>query len=264
MKTIAIQITNIREEDLLADKEALQSIGVDPICFGLIPFENEIIQAKDFERFDEVIPFGSVKIVRLWKAGHLPANAKIFYGCYDNFDQRFYSGKLRTLLLNFPAGYCRLGEIKERLFGGSAFVKPVNDLKAFAGIIVAEGERISDRLAAGTQDSSLTDNEPILVAPLRPIIREYRSFIVDGRVIDSCAYKFGGMVKWAAASQDEKAELLAYHEEVSEKYRPGRTYVMDTARLPSGELKVIEYNCLNCSGKYACDRAAIYRSVLAE
>ena len=56
-KTIAIQVTNVREESLLADKQALYEIGIEPIYFGLIPFSDEVTGADSFDSFDEVITY---------------------------------------------------------------------------------------------------------------------------------------------------------------------------------------------------------------
>ena len=77
-KTIAIQVTNVREESLLADKQALYEIGIEPIYFGLIPFSDEVTGADSFDSFDEVITFGPVKALKLWQRGLMPKSSIFF------------------------------------------------------------------------------------------------------------------------------------------------------------------------------------------
>ena len=81
-------------------------------------------------------------------------------------------------------------------------------------------------------------------------------------VIDICSYKSGKHVKWGVASQADRSEVAAFHSRVTAIYRPHHTYVIDIARLVSGGLKIVEYNCLNCAGMYVCDRRAIFAAVL--
>ena len=260
MKTIAIQVTNMREEEFLADKQALETLGITPIYFGLIPFSDEIIGAEAFDNFETVIAFGSTKLIRLWQRGLTPKSATVFYD-EIRFDQRIHAEVLGEHLLNHQALYSTLGTERHTLMCKPMFVKPSNDLKAFPGMLVERGQTISQALSQSTQDCSLSNEEPILVAPIRQIDREYRSFIVNGKVIDTCVYKRDGRIAWSPATLVEKSSIKAFADGMSALYTPYHSYVMDTARLVDGELTVIEYNCLNCSGKYACNRVAIFDAV---
>ena len=261
-KTIAIQVTNVREESLLADKQALYEIGIEPIYFGLIPFSDEVTGADSFDSFDEVITFGPVKALKLWQRGLMPKSSIFFYD-RDAFDQWQYRVRLGKHLLNYDASYARLGSIKNKPLPVASFVKPTSDLKAFAGIQVEAGGTVAQALSGATQDNSLSDDELILIAPLHHIAHEYRSFVVNGEIVDTCSYRSCGRLKWDKSIPDEKKAIVTFHDGIADMYRPHHTYVMDTAMLSSGEFKVIEYNCLNCSGKYECNRADIFKALLS-
>lgn len=262
-KTIAIQVTNIRynsEEQLLEYKSACEKLNIDPIYFGLIPFSNEITGAERFSDYASVIPFGSIKIVKLWMQGLLPKSTKIFY---DNirFDQYYYAGFLPGRILNVGSNTF-LGAIKDRVYPDGCFVKPTKDLKAFPGLLIPPGGTIAEELSKSQQSSDLTDEEIVLVAPIQIIQQEYRCFIVDGKFISGSTYKVASEVRWKPLTAAEEDELSDYFQIIKALYEPSKAYVIDFARMDNNELKVIEYNCINCAGMYCADRAKVFQALL--
>lgn len=261
-KNFAIQLNHIQEKELLEDKLALDEIGfTDPIYYGLIPFSDEISGAERFDDYDVVIPYGTVKLIKLWQKGLLPKSTKIFYD-EPRFDQRSYKDALGRLLLNHRAVYSTLGEVKDIPVQTHTFIKPTRDLKAFAGIVVDRGRTPGEEIFSRPQSSDLSDDEPILMAPLRNVVREYRNFVVGGKLIDSAVYKINDRVTYEVPTTEERRCIDDFFKEVQSRYEPLDTYVVDFAKMVSGDMTVIEYNCFNCAGMYCVDRRKIFKAVI--
>jgi hypothetical protein len=181
MKTIAIQLNHTKDNELLEDKYALEEIGVEPIYYGLFPFSNDVTGTEDFSKYESVIPFGTVKLLILWQGGFLPPNTKIIYD-EARFDQANYKNALSAHLLNHDAVYTTLDRVKDVPVNWPTFIKPTRDLKAFAGVIVEQDRTPGEEIFSQMQCTFLKDDEPVLMAPLKKIKREYRNFVVNGEI----------------------------------------------------------------------------------
>ncbi len=131
--------------------------------------------------------------------------------------------------------------------GESMFVRPTKDLKSFPGGVVT-GDTV-EKWLAGLEDTS------VRVAASRPreIIAEYRLFIVGGRIITGSQYKANGRL------YSKRIETSGYEpfEMAVNGWLPMDTCVMDMALTPEGEYRVVEFNCINCSGFYDHDLKAL-------
>lgn len=266
-KNIAIQLTHMREQELLENKLALEAVGVDPFWFGTIPFTDELTGLENLDAYDVVVPFGATKVVKLYTSGKLNPTLRVFYDTLL-FDQRHYGPLLGGRSLNAECTFTLFGRIKDVPLERASFIKPARDLKAFAGMIVEAGDTPGSAIFGHMiQDSAFGENpdsEPVLIAALRDdIVREYRNFIVGGKRIASSTYKIGTKITYEPVSIREEEILDRFFEEVASVYSPGDTYVVDFALLASGELKVIEFNCINCCGMYSIDRRKLFEAILA-
>ena len=260
--TIAIQMTCIPEQELLEERYALEELGITPIWYGLIPFADEITNSEEFVNYDRVVPFGTVKLLKLWMERKLPPQCVIFYD-HAKFDQHFYAGAVGPHLLNYPAKYYKLGDVKDQELDRPVFVKPTHDLKAFGGLVVHSGHTIGQEVYGRMHDSALTDEEEILVADVRDdITREYRNFVVGGELVDSCIYKIGSRVTYEPMTAEEREQIVAYFKNTKHAYQPGDTYVVDYARLENGDFKIIEFNDIHCSGMYCIDRRKLFKAIM--
>lgn len=120
------------------------------------------------------------------------------------------------------------------------FVRPLHDTKSFNGGIYSPL-------------SELPDVECI-VAPIQQIQKEFRFFVLGGKIIGSSQYKMNGSL-FPSSIVDRNATGFA--EKMIEKFDfPG--YVIDIAT--SGErCSIVELNCFNASGFYEID---LYRFIL--
>ena len=261
MPVIALQDVLIPHSELVRDLKACADAGINPVTFGLIPFSDEI--TSDCDIHVNAVPFGSVKLVRLWQQRKTPKAWRVFYD-EERFDQRTWAKAIGDTALNGPLKMREtvLGAVKDTKWSEPVFVKPANDLKAFAGMVVNTGETIAQRLAEGTQDSSLQDDQPIIWAPRQEIECEFRCWMHDDYMIEASRYKTGQKADHRPVSEDERLMLANKTAQIASWFTPHMFYVVDIAVMLNGDKRVVEYNCFNCSGRYAADRAKIFKAVL--
>lgn len=256
----AYQFTNRKDEDIEKFIDACKKIGIEPILYGLIADELEMTNSEEFQKNEFVIPFGTTKMLHLYNCSGMPENTLVFY---DNmmFDQDSYRFHLKDLLLNYHAFYLPYEQIKHTTFDYPVFMKPSSDLKAFDGCIVEAGDTLERTISNGRRSKYLTDETLVLFSVEKQIEKEFRCFVVDGKIIDISSYKSDDVVQWKHPTIEERQKCEDFFQQVSSKYRPDDCYVVDFC-LSDGTMKVVEYNCIHCSGFYTCDIAKILSAMV--
>lgn len=164
----------------------------------------------------------------------------------------------KAYLLNGGGRFLRLYDIPASLERGNKlyFVRPVEDSKAIAGAVMTADEIRSmaanvlrlreDELVEGAlgHDTELMLCQPVVIR------KEWRLWVVDGRIVTWSLYKVGSRVVYRHEIEDEALafgrSMVALHRE----YSPA--YVMDVCRTDEG-YRIIETNCINAAGFYAAD-----------
>lgn len=155
-------------------------------------------------------------------------------------------------LLNQEALYTTIDQLPPH--EEPVFIKPVDDQKAFIGGILFPDETIHERFLYG----NLKGDIPILVAPVRYPETEYRFMVVDKCIITGSQYKQGRTI---TIQSTIPPDVQRHAEYLAQLYQPADIFTMDVARMPDGSVNVVEYNCWNASGQYACDMTAMYQAV---
>jgi hypothetical protein len=257
-------ILGTREARLLA---ALKNQNVEVFDFGVLPFTNQITGTSFAEVSEVSFVHCSTKALQLIKTRKAMYDdrlnsadvqrlfeAKIFYD-FEAFDFAVYSQhadlKANKLLLNHDARVFKIKDVQDHLFEYEVFCKPTKDLKLFNGTIIEPGYSLLMKLAGGMMDSSyhrmVKAGETLLIAPPKEVQDEFRFFVVDGEVVSSSKYMSCGTL---STSPTIEPRVLAAAVDYAKVYQPARVFVMDLCTLPSGEIKIVEYNCANCSGVY--------------
>lgn len=138
------------------------------------------------------------------------------------------------------------------------FVRPDSDSKSFAGMVFLFGDlkrRFGD--LDGT-NPYLDSNTKVLVSVVKEIEKEWRCFIVEGKVVSASRYRVYGSL--SVDPGDVPDDMIDFCERMSRIYRPHAVFVMDAA-LYQGQYKVIECNCFNGSGTYQHDLVKIVEAV---
>lgn len=223
----------------------------EPVCYiirGGTRILDVLAQSEDITTFSDQltaaqIAQGSEHLKRL-KAG-------MFYDV-EKFDQAFYS-RLDLPLINRNARFYSVKESLDLTFKEHVFVKPSRDLKAFNAGVLEAGVSVGDYIKHQAHQAFAMD-ETLVVAPLKTIYSEYRFFIVNQEVITCSTYRLGGKV---FISSDVPDDLIKSAQQLCKLYQPHDVFTMDLAQTSEG-IEIIEYNCWNASGAYACDLQKIF------
>jgi len=234
---------------------ALDRLEQDYEIVKVVPFAHEIIPDMDFDLDKKVLIMGSDSLIKA-------AQKKNWWpGAFtnENFHHSVWKRELGDVLLNHDASVVRFEDVVPPEEDKSFFIRPAFDFKIFAGTVITPESFISWRDKAVAYGDTLNADTEVVVAPYREILQEYRFFVVNGMIVAESSYKIGNRVI-SNDAVDWDVGLFAVM--VNARWQPAYAYVMDVARTKDG-LKVIEYNCINASGFYACDCLKIVQSLSA-
>lgn len=257
---IALQDTNIGYDKINELYDACLSLDYRPNTFGIL--SDSLSPTEPF--LENSVLFGATKLIKLWLRQLLPSNAVIFYDL-RKFDQAYYHGILGDELLNANGKFHAFGKVKHYVPERPMFIKPSNDLKAFSGQVIFPGQHdVEGSLNAVKMiDVDFDDNHTVLINfDLVKIRAEYRVFVVNGKIIDVSQYMLDGQVVPSIVDEQTRWKVINYVQAMQRIYQPHDHYVVDVAITHKGEMKIIEYNCLNCSGMYHIDRSAVFNAIL--
>jgi hypothetical protein len=177
---------------------------------------------------------------------------------HARFEPANYTQVLGDLMLNHDAVLLTCEELAESELDPSDkfFLRPNDDSKAFTGQVMTFREYRQWYGQRGDTDYvELAPDMRVLYSSLKTIKAEYRTFVLDKKVITSSQYL-------PQARQFTPPEVVEFAEHVAERYTPADAFVCDVAWTADG-LKVIEFNCINGSGFYNADVDTIVRGLSA-
>jgi hypothetical protein len=131
------------------------------------------------------------------------------------------------------------------------FMRPVKDDKAFSGKRFSAGEVLTwvSDLHNAENDGIELLNTQVLKSSLKHILREYRFFIVDGKIATESRYRLGGRVSY---NENVDPEAVEFVESMLYRWNPAPAYALDVALTDSG-YRIIETNSINSAGFYHAD-----------
>lgn len=242
----ALQTTLINQDHAKEILDALKSIDKPFVFADPFPFTEQLVE--EIEGVD-YIPYGSTTLMKI-------AAKRGWEGlAFDplTFDHREWVEE-RLDMLNQGARHIPIREANVFLRSLSPqtlmFIRPVGDLKLFSGMVAAAVEALS-------HFSALNLDEVVVIADVHSLRAEWRCFIVDGNVVSVSMYRCENR---QLLRREDNPAVLSQMRVLAEGWLPHVNCVMDVA-LSSGSFKVIEFNCINASGFYACDVALVLRAM---
>jgi hypothetical protein len=240
-----VQKNVFREENYDKIFDALERLDLEYEVVDCRPFIEEVECSTTRK---DVFPFGSVKLSRLSsKMDWVPGS---FYG--GNHDYNIYSKFYKENLLNYDSKIQSLKD--EIIWEGSQdvkFIRPCKDSKLFTGALFTK-IKWEDRLLQikSYKESTQYDFEDLIqISSPKVIYKEARVWVVDGKIVTSSYYHFKHNVEWREYVDPEGLEFV---EEMIKLYQVADAFVMDICLTPDG-WKIVEINCINCSGFYMGD-----------
>lgn len=253
-------------EELL---RTLNRFGIPHQIVKPVPFTSKLIhpntdptQYRDVEDIPEVeidsegptVVCGSTSLNRIAKEkGWVPGTF-----LNENFDFSIWKEKYSPYLLNEDARVCRFADVD---FQNETFIRPCDDSKSFPGTIISRTDFKEWQKRVCQLDSSengLSANSLVVVASPKTIYREYRFFVVDAEVISGSLYKIGDQIH-----HDSNVDPLVWKfaQEMVDRWRPARAFVIDIAMVVEDGLCVVEINNINSAGFYGANVPKIVFSI---
>jgi hypothetical protein len=227
---------------------------------GLIPFSRELTSDQPVEGID-YIPYGST----LMSTVGLECGWKGLYLNLDTFNYRAAVNNRKDMLNDdlILSAEDVVYYMEHQTHGEDCdwFIRPSHDLKQFSGQVISAKDCVVWLKEAMQHDMSgsykINKDTPIVVAEPKNIDAEWRWFIVGGEIIDGSMYRAHGQL-----IKQHETDPGVYREaqNLADGWLPAPCVVMDTA-LVNGELKVIEFNCINASGFYNHNVDLIFSSL---
>lgn len=243
---------------------ALRENGVPFTVVKIVPFSHELTWFDGGSIPEADVPtmvWGMTCVEQLsekkgWKPG-------VFKN--ENFDMRVLLENYGHFMLNSDGKFYEMGQVPE--FEGARFIRPVHDTKSFTGDVINGDEfkvwqqQLYDLKGEFT---TLDTTTPVMVASPKKLGTECRFFIVDGKVVSGSTYRVDGrpLRKRVDMNYPLAMPLREFAESMVRTWNPCQAFVMDVARVVgSDDFKIVEINCLNSSGFYDTDMAAVVRAI---
>lgn len=237
-----IQENVFREENYDKIFETMKRLKLP---YEILRFDKNGEFNKLMNRRKDVFVFGSVRAARL--ATQMEWTPGSFYG--ENHDFQIYKDHYRKNLLNYDS---LLKDIADPIVWETnevKFIRPSKDSKVFNGKLYSK-IKWEDTVQM-VKDKYLGIMPPVTIQVTSPkkIYKEARIWVVDGKIVTSSYYKFNENVVW---TEDVEPEGLEFAQRMVDLYKVAPAFVMDICLTPDG-WKIVEINCVNCSGFYRGD-----------
>lgn len=232
--------------------QALGRLDIPYTWHKVVPFVGELIPEPAVADPENVVMFGAYSLWRYAEAkGYWPGVFKLRPFVQEQAWHPY-------LLNGADALFMPLRDVPERLAddGREWFLRPVDDSKEEPGNVKSTGEiiRVAERVLVLDEDeipdgSLRHDTLLMLTKPVR-ILREWRIWAVNGRVVTYSLYKDGSRVIHRHEIDDDVLDFAQRMVDINPGY--SRAYVIDICRTEEG-LKLLETNCVNAAGFYSAD-----------
>jgi hypothetical protein len=221
---------------------ALDELQVRWIPIGLVPFSWEITGIDPNESKDNAIFYGSTKLVEK-VAAEKEYTPGVFYE--ENWFEQAEWIKHHPSMLNSDSKLLTIKELKENWPIEVSFIRP-RAVKSFVGQVIEPDEKDS----WSEENSELPDDCELYLSPTHNIEREWRFFIVDGKIVTGSLYKWCRILR---TKEEIPKDIWENAQKLADIWLPSPNIVMDVCQLRNYTLKIVEWNCISCSGGYNSD-----------
>jgi hypothetical protein len=223
------------------------------VC-DVIPFTRIITSDEPLEG-TEYIPYGSTLLSTMgldfgWRGHYLDLDVMNYRAFIEN----------RKDMLNDMV--MSVQDARNFLSGSDPyskwFTRPSEDLKQYSGVVMEAGEIVpwftSMMEAVGGGSYYMDPKTEVVLSTPKIISAEWRWFIVGGKIVSGSLYRAHGQLR---KIRELDVPVIEEAQALADIWLPHPCVVMDTA-LVDGEMKVVEFNCINASGFYANDIPAVF------
>lgn len=251
---------NIYSEDgWIRLTDTLDRLGIAYGTHKCIPFVGTL-EPEPTPPPGPVVVMGSYTLAReAQKRGWIPG---VFLN--ENFDYEVQYKHWGHLMFNADAWTGKLKDVPEQL--NPFFIRPLHDNKAFTGYVTdwpdfkiwLEREQRQSKLYPQDGGAYFNEDTPVLVSTKKTIVREYRTWIVDSKVITMSLYKTG---TWKHSEECTEDRVRSFANFCASIFCPARAFVLDIFEDNYSHLYIGEVNNLNSSGFYAADMQKLVAAI---
>lgn len=241
-----IQDNLIAERDRSNISKHLDEMNIEHEEVIVIPFSKELPKFTIDDK--ENIYYGSTTFMNNLYREMKPKG--LFFN--DNFSMSNYLDKWGEHMLNTESEIIKISEAvaKYKDDEDQWFFRPDGDGKEFDGQ-VQTGTKMCQILENTVKnDERLCYCSKIMVSKPYNIRKEWRNYIVNGKVITSTRYRQN--FRLSKSGEDIPEDMIKFVEDRCKEYQPHDIFAMDIA-LTGGEYYIIECGCMNSVGFYECD-----------
>ncbi len=239
-------------EDTAKLAAALERLGIEFSWHKVVPFVGNLLPEPVIRDPKAVVLFGSYTLWRYAEANNLePGVFRIRPFVEEEVWHPF-------LLNGADALFLRLQDIPDSLPDGPGywFLRPVEDSKEEPGRVRSRIEivELADKVLKLDEEDvprgSLRHDTLLMLTEPARILKEWRVWVVNGKVVTYSLYKEGTRVTYRREIDDDALSFARRMVELNEGY--AAAYVMDICRTEDG-LRLLETNCINAAGFYEAD-----------
>lgn len=237
------------------DRLGLPHTVVKPVPFTdrLIPYDFDTSKAQSLDDIPEpkiptderIFVSGSYTLAKIavkrgWEPGAFLEGLR-----YDEYSKGWNASRL----LNPGATISKLRDAE--IPGKAAFVKPVEDSKAFSGQVFGKAafRKWRDQVIGVSEADVITDDTEVIISKPVKIYNEARLWVVEGAIATASTYKVGNKIVYSEIVDDG---ILVFGQDCINEWIPNKAFVLDIATTEDG-FKIVEVNNLNSAGLYAAD-----------
>jgi hypothetical protein len=254
--TWILQKNLTKAQVLTAIKAALEADGIAYEEVLSIPFSDEV---PEIAAREGLVFYGSTTLI--FNASRDPRYSKGVFYDPEKFCMQNYLAQWGEGMLNHDSRNTTFAALAEEVHPDDAefFIRPDADTKAFTGQVMTFAEiKTFARQLRTSENPTLEPDTAIALSRPKTIEKEWRSFVVDGKLISTTRYLHNGEL--AIAPQDVPESLISFLQAAIDTYQPHPVFVIDTA-LSDGRYAILECNCFNGTGFYGHDIPNIVRAV---
>lgn len=134
-------------------------------------------------------------------------------------------------------------------------LRPIRDNKVITGgLFTSEELTVLKQTYTTFNNAEEFTKEKLMLSKLQDVVNEYRFFIIDGKISTYSTYMYNYVYN---TEQRVPKHVIDFAEYLNVRYPIVTNTVLDICELGTGELKLIEFNNLACSGLYNCDEHKI-------
>lgn len=272
---ILFQTNNRKIAQLEHEHRKLVESGYEIVPFGYLREGFRIIFTglEEISPKDNLLLRSGIPILRDLAVnciGYSPNNLTDIKSTLDYYTERFD-------VVNFPESVHYLNkhpgkyaiqmvcEVLDKKFPKDTFIKPINDLKLFSGTLIPKGITLRSILDEKNELERVIKEpfDKVVVSHYCPLLREeVRCYVVDSKVVTISRYRYEDKYNTEPLAPEVYKAYQDFAQNVIDTvYKPGNNFTIDLCTTATGDVKVVEYNCLTASGLYECNTKDLFSAL---